>query len=395
MLLEPVLTNPWVRAGLAVGALVLVALLIGLLSPVLVPLFFAFLVAYVLDPVVDMMQARRIPRHRAVALLAAIGITLLLAIPLVLVPSVITEADGLVRAASQGFRESGGVYEWLVDHLPLRQFVEAMDWAPDGEEAYDPVDVLAVRIAEFVRGPALDFLKSHASQIATAGQNAGTGVTSFVRGVLGFVLSGFLFLANLALFSFVAAYLLKDYDGIVAEARHLVPAPHRDRVTTIFGKIDKQLRGFLRGQFIVALCLGTLYATGLLICGVPFAIFIGAFGVLASFVPYFGIALTIVPSVALCLMQHQGIDWHLAGVLATFALAQMLEGTVLTPRIVGDQVGLNPVWVILAVLVFGSNLGLLGLLLAVPTAAALKVLVVEALDWYRASDFYTGRESET
>lgn len=392
---EPVLQNPWVRAGAALAAVVLALFLVYLLSPVLVPLFFAFLVAYVLDPVVDWMETLKIPRHRAVALLAVIGIAILLAVPLLLVPSIIAQADGLVRATARGLDDAGGLYGWMVEQLPLRELVVAMDWEPEDVADYDPMDVIALHVAEWVRGPAVEFLRAHAAQLATAGQTAGVGITSFFGAIGRFFLETLLFLGNLALFSFVAAYLLKDFDGIVAEARSLVPTPYRARVSEIFRKIDRQLRGFLRGQFIVALCLGTMYAIGLTIAGVPFAILIGAFGVLASFVPYFGIVLTVIPSVVLCLMQHQGLDWHLAVVAATFLLAQLLEGTVLTPKIVGDQVGLGPVWVILAVLVFGSFLGFLGLLLAVPIAAALKVLVVEALARYRQSGVYTGRESET
>lgn len=391
---DPVIRNPWVRAGAAVAAVILALFLIYLLSPVLVPLFFAFLVAYILDPVVDVMETYKIPRSRAVALLAMIGITILLAVPLLLVPSIIAQADGLVRATAEGLDEAGGLYGWIVEKLPLREFVEAMNWDPEGVEDYDPMDVIAVHVAEWVRGPAVDFLRAHAAQLATAGQTAGMGITSFFSAIAGFILGTLLFLGNLALFSFVAAYLLKDYDGIIAEAKALIPDPYRERVSDIFRKIDRQLRGFLRGQFIVALCLGAMYTIGLMIAGVPFAVLIGAFGVLASFVPYFGIVLTIIPSVVLCVMQHQGIDWHFAVVVATFVLAQMLEGTVLTPKIVGDQVGLGPVWVILAVLIFGSFLGFLGLLLAVPIAAALKVLVVEAVAHYRASNLYTGRESE-
>jgi len=116
---------------------------------------------------------------------------------------------------------------------------------------------------------------------------------------------------------------------------------------------------------------------------------IGFFGMFASFIPYLGLAMTAAPAVVLCIMQYQALDIHLVLVAATFIIAQMLEGMVLTPKIVGDKVGLGPVWVILAVMVFGNALGFLGLLLAVPIAASLKVLVVEALDYYKKSDLFT------
>ena len=142
---------------------------------------------------------------------------------------------------------------------------------------------------------------------------------------------------------------------------------------------------------MVCLCLGVMYAVGLFASGVPFAILLAAFGALASFVPYLGIVLTILPATTLCVIEH-GLSGHVIGVLATFVIAQMLEGTLITPKIVGEKVGLNPVWVILAILVFGNALGFLGLLLAVPIAASLKVLVVEAVSYYRDSPVFVSGE---
>jgi predicted PurR-regulated permease PerM len=135
-----------------------------------------------------------------------------------------------------------------------------------------------------------------------------------------------------------------------------------------------------------------MYALGFWISGTPLALMIGAFGLVASFVPYLGVVLTSILAISLTLLAW-GIDVHLIGVLITIGLAQFLEGNVLTPKIVGDQVGLNPVWVILAVLVFGNFLGFLGLLIAVPTAAALKVLVVEAVAYYKNSKVYRGSDA--
>jgi predicted PurR-regulated permease PerM len=248
-------------------------------------------------------------------------------------------------------------------------------------------------LAQRVRSGALAFLQSHGGQVASGAEAAGAGLAQFLttvgRGAFGMLL----FFGNLALFSFVAAYLLKDYDHIMAAARELVPLGYRDKVFEVSAKIDGQLRSFLRGQMMVCVALGVMYFIGFRLSGVPFAFLIAVFGGVASFVPYLGLALTIGPAVLLCIVQHGGIDLHLLGVVMTFVIAQMLEGTVLTPRIVGDQVGLGPVWVILAVLVFGNALGFLGLLLAVPIAASLKVLIGEALAYYRASGLFTGDDT--
>jgi predicted PurR-regulated permease PerM len=144
-------------------------------------------------------------------------------------------------------------------------------------------------------------------------------------------------------------------------------------------RIDIQLRAFLRGQAMVCAFLGMFYAVGLMVCGVPFAI---------------PLALTVGPAVVLTLLAH-GVDWHLIGVVVTFVVAQVLEGNFLTPKIVGSQVGLGPVWVILAIMVFSSALGFVGLLLAVPIAAVLKVLVGEGVELYRSSSFFSGEESSS
>jgi predicted PurR-regulated permease PerM len=394
-MLEPVLKNPWVRAIGAVALLVVVAILLYLLSPILVSLFFAFLVAYILDPVVDFFEERRVSRSLSIAGLAAIGIALLVAVPLFLIPTVIDQADSLAESARERSSADDGVGGVLsiTDKLPLRSLVESMGLvdpeAEDYDPNYNPMSVLTVYAADWVKVQGVQMLKGNAGTAAAASQAAGSRIAGFLaslgRGAMGLVL----FLGNVALFSVVAAYLLKDYDSIVATTRDLIPAKYRGKSVEMIGKINEQIRSFLRGQMLVCLFLGIFYAVGLSIAGVPFALVIGLFGMFASFIPYLGLTMTAAPAVVLCIMQYQAVDLHLLGVAATFIIAQMLEGMVLTPRIVGDKVGLSPVWVILAVMVFGNALGFLGLLLAVPIAASLKVVVVEGLDHYRKSALYT------
>lgn len=403
-MLEPVLSNPWVRALGAVLALVLLGVLVYLLSPVLVPLFFAFLVAYTLDPVVDFFERRKISRTVSIALLATTAIVLAIAIPVYVVPAVITQADALIEKTKEGDAnaedEAAGAATWLeeqVNRLPLKTLVESLGWDTDPVtgvvvEDYDPLDVLTENVASRVKESATTFLRSHTSEVAAAGATTGTGLLNFLRAVGSRLLGILLFFGNLALFAFVAVYLLKDYDSIIGAAKELVPLRWRSTIFRIMGEIDGQVRGFLRGQMLVCLCLGVMYAAGLMVAGVPFALLIATFGAVASFIPYLGLALTIGPALILCFMQH-GLDWHIGVAAGTFIFAQVLEGTVLTPKIVGEQVGLGPVWVILAVLVFGNALGFLGLLLAVPIAASLKVLVVELLNRYKSSPAYQGPAS--
>ena len=446
MISKTVLRNPWVQAGAVVVGLALVLILLWLLKPVLVPLFFAFLVAYVLDPLVDRFEARGISRTKTIGLMAALAVVLLLSVPFVVVPSIFSQAETLARANTSRLEvvseEQGRFAKWgdsLLDMLPLTYLLdvipdtdglEAVSEVPGHTEAGDggaavpdatagkdggastgPVaggseiveparspyegmtrqelrTELAERIGIYVKLNARNLLQSYAPSMAVAGQRAGVTVAHLVSSLGQWTLGAIVFLANLALFAFVAGFLLKDFDKLVANARTLIPYRYRPKVEEIALKIHDQITSFLRGQLTVCLCLGVMYIVGLTASGVPFSIPIGIFGGIAAFIPYIGITLTIIPSVILTLLAH-GLSWHIVGVLVTFSVAQFLEGTFLTPKIVGDKVGLNPVWVILAILVFGNAFGFLGILLAVPMAASLKVLVLEAVAYYKASRAFT------
>jgi predicted PurR-regulated permease PerM len=443
-MLEPVLSNPWVRAIGALLALVLLGVAVYILKPILVPLFLAFLVAYVLDPVVDYFEARKVSRGRTIAVLAVAGLVGVLCVPLIVIPSIYHQAESLIQSADS--EVAGGAWlDRLLERLPIekmaaelepedRPLAEALtlDDVDETSESEPPVDsgdseaatvetepesaeggtgadtpepmtadagelnareVLARYVGQEVRESAVQFVKGNLSTFATVGKQAGANLFSVFAIIGNSVVQVILFLANFALFAFVAGYLLRDFDGLVRGARELVPPKYRDKTVSVVGQINDQLRSFLRGQITVCLCLGAMYAVGLLIAQTPFAILIAGFGIVASFVPFLGVAMVAIISVTLTVLQH-GLDWHVVAVLATIGIAQFLEGNVLTPKIVGDQVGLNPVWVILAIMVFGNFLGFLGLLLAVPMAAALKVLVLEGVAYYRKSPvFAQGQDS--
>ena len=391
-MLKPVLANSWVQAGLALAGLTCFCILCYVLSPVLVPLFFAFLVAYMLDPVVDRLESRGMQRTWAIAILALVAVVVLLVLPVFIIHNLFAGAQQLIQAGAEGIR--GGALAPLLERFraPLLELLVQLGWIGPGESPPDLSALLAQRIGELVQLNAVQFIQDHAPQFVGAGRWAGSTaaqmLSSVGRGTIGLLE----FLGSLALFAVVTVYLLRDFDGIVVSARELIPPRQRERVTDLVVRIDEQIHGFLRGQILVCACLAVMYSAGLAISGVPFAVPIGLIGGAASFVPYLGFALTSVPSLVLVLLQH-GIDWHIIGVVATFGIAQMAEGTFLTPKIVGDKVGLGPVWVILAIMVFSSLLGFVGLLLAVPMAAALKVLVLEGLAYYRSSSVFTSSDS--
>lgn len=386
MALREVFENPWVRAAGLLLALAGVALLIYLLSPVLVSLFMAFLFAYLMNPVVDWLERRRIPREAAIAALAVAALLVAVGLPLLVIPGVISHADGLIRAAQEaGAEEDAAVwYERWLDALPLEEWVRKLGWE---EEGMDARAVLAERIGTYVREHALQFVQGNMAALSRTGQWAGATVAGFLASLGQRTLAFVVFLANFALFAFVAGYLLKDYHRLLEGGRELIPPRYRERALDILAKVDRQLRSFVRGQLTVCLCLGLMYAVGMTICGVPFGFLLAVFGAAVSFVPFLGVALTVGPALLLTVLQH-GLGWQAVGVIVTFTVAQTVESNVLTPRVVGKEVGLHPVWVILAVLVFGSALGFLGLLLAVPMAASLKVLVEELVEYYRRSPLF-------
>ncbi len=384
-----VLSNPWVRFVGGASLLVLVGLAAWLLVPVLTPVLFALIFAYCFHPVVEFLERRGISRNLTILVLVLTVAVLGLAVPLVVVPGVVHEADRLVQAAKVG---GNGWIERVAGHLPLHELVEDLGWAPEGQEQFNERAVIAERLGQLVKNNALQIVRGYGDKIAGLGRGAGLSAAYLLGTVAGAGLTVVGWLVSLSLFLFVVVEMLRNYETMVGTMGELVPLRYRARVDDITGKIDFQLKSFLRGQLTVCVILMGLYATGLSLCGVPFAVPIAVIGGAANVIPYAGPAITLVPSLILTLLTY-GIDGHLAGLFFTFLCVQMCEGYFLTPRIVGSQVGLNPAWVVVAILVFSSVLGFFGLLLAVPIAAVSKVLVLELVAYYKGSPVFRGSDS--
>ncbi len=395
MPLRTVWNNPWVQAVAILAILLVLAGFVYLLSPVLTALGLAFIVAYILNPVVHKLERRRIPRTVSIAGMAAAGLLILVSIPLLMAPQIIQQADELRMTAAEledldGDGEPDGYADWVgavADRLPLDDIVIALGWAPENGESFHARAVLAERIGEIMRTGATQLLVTYAPHFWEAGRQAGLTVASFAAAAGSWALQFIVFVFNVALFAFVAGYLLRDFDGLVEQAKSLTPPRFRPKVFDIGRRIDHQLQGFLRGQLTVAVILFVLYSIGFTLSGVPFALLIALFGGAACILPYIGPLLTITPAIILTLLRY-GVDWHIAAVLLTFVIIQAVETNLITPNILGNRVGLHPVWVILAVLVFGTAFGFLGIIIAVPLAAVLKVLVEEGIAFYRASPLF-------
>ena len=212
-----------------------------------------------------------------------------------------------------------------------------------------------------------------------------SGVLGLGRG-LGSLLSivGYVVLTPVLTF-----YLLRDWDGLKARMAELIPAGAREGVLTVASEYDHLLSRYVRGQITVAIMMGVITALGLLVLRFPYAILLGALVAMFSVVPYMGLVLSVIPAIFIALVSGNVLV-SLVKVAVVYGASQGLEGAVISPRIVGDSVGLHPVWVVLALAVSGFVFGFVGLLIGVPLAVGVKLLVVRGVDRYRRSDLYRG-----
>lgn len=324
---------------------------------VLTPFFIAFALAYLLDPVTDRLESLKISRTFAVLVLMAGVFSLVTGIGLLIFPLLKLQA------------------EHLVSNLP--NYVAIMQ-----EWMYPLLGVVGE--PEKIQG----ILNRELLKVGELPLKVISSITSILWSSVAGLFSFILLLANLVIIPVVMFYLLRDYDLINKKMLSFVPARSREQVLSLIKEIDGVLAGFVRGQLMVGLIMAGLYSIGLFFCGTPMSLFIGLLAGLASLVPYLGLVFGFVPAAILTFMQTQ--DWVLVfGVAGVFAVVQGLEGMIITPRIVGEKIGLHPVAIILAVLLGAEFFGLVGVIVSVPVAAALNVLFTHGLNEYKSSSFYT------
>lgn len=225
------------------------------------------------------------------------------------------------------------------------------------------------------------WLSSYWQEAGTAAGNVLTRVAQSSMDILS--LMGLVALVPVVMF-----YLLMDWDKLLQNIRESIPRQHEPLISRIAAECDDVLSAFVRGQFIVMLLLGIIYAAGLQIVGLKLGILIGLLAGLGSIIPYFGFTIGIVSATIATLFQFGFDSDHLLMVWAVFMVGQILEGWVLQPYLIGDKIGLPPVAVIFAIMAGGQLFGLVGMLLALPVAAIIMVLLRHAHDRYRNSDFY-------
>jgi predicted PurR-regulated permease PerM len=338
----------------------LAALALYLFGDILLPFVVGAALAYLLDPWADRLQRIGFGRLGATILILVVFVVFFALLLLVLVPMALQQ---IVNFAEQLPGYVSRLQSLLAEHGgPLVRRV-------GGEEA----------LAQLQRSIG-DVVGQGANWVATFARSLWTGGKAVVSVLSIFVVT-----------PVVAFYLLVDWDRMLETVDGWVPPRHRPVVRQLAREIDHALSGFLRGQSALCLILGLFYAIALWMIGLNFGPLIGMLSGLISFIPYVGSLTGLFLSVGVAMVQFLP-DWTMvAATLGIFFAGQFIEGNILSPKLVGASVGLHPVWVMFALLAFGSLFGFVGLLLAVPLAAIVGVVGRFALRRYQQSPFYKGQ----
>jgi predicted PurR-regulated permease PerM len=330
------------------------------LRGVLVPLFFAFLLAYALDPFVDWLEARKVPRSLAAPIVMMgiagfIGMVVIFAIPMFVEELRAAAAD--LPAQLKGLELRMEPWLWQNFHFKPPHTMSEL-----GTELRDK-------------------LQEQFPNLVTAASLALFGTLSYLAVVL-----------SALIVPVFALYLLIDFDRIVERTAQLIPRRWYPQVAGVARQIHRTLGGYVRGQLTANIVLGALYATGLRFADVRLAVPIGVLTGMLAFVPYIGFGCGLLLSLSMATLDWQG-PGRLLAVLAVMLGVQVLDGLIITPRIVGRSVGLAPIEVLLTMMAAGTLFGFLGVLLAVPLGAVVKILVQRVARAYLESEFY-GRPVE-
>ena len=341
----------WLAIALALGST------LYLLSPILAPFLFAAILAYVLDPLVERLTGRYLPRAAAVVLVMLLVLAVMVALALVVLPLFYKELRLLAERLPEFLAWiNQTVAPWVSRHLEI-EF---------------QLDVATVReLARETLSNNEDLVKSMLGSLRVGG----VALIAIV--------------VNVLLVPVVLFYLLRDWDRIIKRVDGLVPRQAHERARKIVAEIDAVLAEFLRGQVMVILVMSVYYVTALWATGLEFALPIGIISGVLVFIPYIGALAGFVLATIAAVMQFESFV-GLAWVWLAFGVGQALEGMAITPMLVGERIGLHPVAVIFALLAFGHVFGFFGVLLALPASAALLVGLRHLRSAYLESPLYAG-----
>lgn len=342
------------------AALAFLILFLYLFRGILLPFVAGMGLAYCLDPIADWFERRGFSRMMATIVILVLFLIFFVLALVIIIP--------LLGAQTASF----------IERLP------------------GLISQLQVRLSEFNAGWLERLVGEDRASVQQSFSDILTEGAGWLTGLLRSVWSGgqaILDIASLFVVTpVVAFYLLYDWDRMVAKVNSWLPRDNAEIIRDLTNDINAALAGFVRGQGLVCLLLGAFYAIGLSLAGLNFGLLIGLLAGLLSFIPYVGSITGFLLAIGVALVQFWPDYIHIALIAIIFGAGQFLEGNVLQPRLVGRSVGLHPVWLMFALFAFGSLFGFVGLLVAVPLAAAIGVLVRFALTKYLQSNFYTGQD---
>ncbi|MQQ07662.1 AI-2E family transporter [Epibacterium sp. SM1979] len=343
------------------------AVVMWALGHVLLPFILGAAIAYLIDPVADRLEAWGMSRTGATAAITIGAVVVFLVMLIIVLPSLIGQMIDLVRVLPEAL---GHLRGFAQEHFP---------------QIFDQdsrMHQLVLTVTNSLRDKSVVILET----------------------ALGSAVSLLNVLILLVIVPVVAVYLLLDWDRMIERIDALLPRDHAPIIRQLAGDIDAVLASFIRGMGTVCLILGTYYAVALMAVGLNFGLAVGFVAGLVTFIPYLGSLIGGALAIGLAIFQYWGAievvngdtvtyatDWMRIGVVAAIFIAgQIVEGNYLTPKLVGSSVGLHPVWLLLALSVFGALFGFVGMLVAVPFAAALGVLARFLIDQYLDSRLYRG-----
>ncbi|MFT4743655.1 MAG: putative PurR-regulated permease PerM [Yoonia sp.] len=332
-----------------------ILILLWQLGDVILPFILGGAIAYCLDPIADRLERLGLSRVAAVAVITLVATMAFILLFLLVIPTLVQQTAQLIETAPDLFNR-------LQNALTTR-FPELMD------------ESSTIR-----------------QQLIAIGENIQSKGGDLFNGVLSSALGLINMLVLLVVVPVVAFYLLLDWDNMTAKIDEMLPRDHLPVMRRLASQVDSTLASFIRGQGTVCLILGTYYAISLMLAGLNFGLVVGVIAGLISFIPYIGALVGGALAIGLALFQFWG-DWVSIGIIAgIFMVGQFLEGNVLTPKLVGNSIGLHPVWLLFALSVFGSLFGFVGMLVAVPVAAMIGVFARYGIEQYKDSLLYRGKQ---
>lgn len=340
------------------GGIALILWVLYLLKPVVIPFVAAFLVAYLFSPVVEKLS-QFLPRWLSIAIVfIGIGVVLTWAV-------------------------------WFVVPLVWKQLIYARDSIPAGIHWINSTFLPWVSNSFNVERMELD--TDQISQVVMEYVQTNYSADSIQTMALKIAQSGLSFISiggTIVLIPIIAFYFLLDWNRMLASLRNLIPRQYEQSTLRIVSECHSVLGAFVKGQFLVMILLGIVYAVGLQSIGLEVGLIIGMVAGLCSIIPYLGFGVGIIAAVIACFFQFGMDPKHLLMVLAVFGVGQLIEGYILQPFLLGDKIGLSPVAVVFAVLAGAQLAGFVGMLIALPVAAVIVVLLKHAREWYEQSQFY-------